>query len=219
MTTLVLALFTIAWALVVFMVIRALLIVTRQDRRLATAAAVAVAGAFAVGALSPFSLWTHGAGASPTTPVAAAAAPAPQAPAPAAVRAVVCPPQVHIAGGGAMGHVDAEMAGGKAQPSGTAMQLAHGKLIQLGGWIVAAGATPATDFCVISDSHTVPANEQYGLDRPDVATALARPDDRATGFDATFTLPAGSHTIAIGVVEADGETVHLLAPSIRAQVR
>ena len=49
---------------------------------------------------------------------------------------------------------------------------------------------------------------------PDVGAALAKPEDRGAGVDVTFTLPRGSHAVALGVVEADGKTIHLLDPPL-----
>ncbi len=216
MTTLVLSLFSIAWALVVLLVVRALLIVAKQDRKLATAAAAAVAGAFVVGALSPFSLWTRNAGQTAATAAAGtAAAPVAAAPAPAAVKAVICPSTAKIAGGSALGHIDAATEGATQLPTSGTLSVTRGGKVALGGWIVAAGNVPASAVCVVVDAHPVVAELQYGIDRPDVATALSKAEDRSVGFGATFVPPPGSHSVSIGVVEADGTTVHLLAPPLR----
>lgn len=201
MSILVLILFTLAWAGVILLVVRALVIVLRQDRRVAMATAVAVAGAFVVGALSPFSLWMRPA------PQAAAVAVAVAVPPP---KVVTCPATAKVAGGNAQGHIDAASVGGAGVPVVSLTRVGRGQAVGLGGWIVASGATLANGVCVVVDGHPVPAKAIYGLDRPDVAAALAKPDDRTAGFDLTFTLPPGSHTVVIGAVEADGRTVHVL---------
>jgi hypothetical protein len=200
---LVIILFTLAWAAVIFLIVRALVTVWRKDRNLAAASSLAVAAAFVGGALAPFSLWMRPA------PAPVAAAPA-AAGVPAVAGAIVCTPGAKIAAGSAQGHIDAASVAGASVPVPDLTSVKPGQRVELSGWIVASGAALANGVCVISDGHPIAMQGKYGLDRPDVGAALGKPEDRGAGVDVAFALAPGSHTVQIGVVEADGKTIHLL---------
>ncbi|MDB5070546.1 MAG: hypothetical protein JWM87_1657, partial [Candidatus Eremiobacteraeota bacterium] len=66
-------LFTVAWCVVVFAVVRALVLLWLRDVRSAGLTALAVAGAFALGSWSPYVLHRNAPAAPPPGPAAAAA--------------------------------------------------------------------------------------------------------------------------------------------------
>jgi hypothetical protein len=178
--------------------------VWRDDQRLAAASSLAVAAAFVGGALAPFSLWMRPVPA----PVAAAAPDA--ADTPAIITAIECTPGAKVATGSAQGSIDAVSVAGVSMPAAKLASVKASERIELSGWIVASGATLAKSVCVFSDGHPIAMQGKYGIDRPDVAAALAKPEDRGAGLDVSFALAPGKHTVMIGVVEADGKTMHLL---------
>ena len=199
-------LFIIAWAAIAFAIVRALVVAWGFHRRFAVATAVAVAAAFALGAISPFAL--------PSRTSIVAGAPAPAAPvAPVVDRShsVVCPPGAALVAKMTSGHLDTVAVGATAvTPTAAQLDVPAGTSIQLGGWIV-LDAGPAATICAIVDGHAVAATTRYGITRPDVAAALGKPADAASGFNVTIRLPHGSHTVNIGAVEADGHTVDGMA--------
>lgn len=187
---LVLVLFICAWAAIAFAIVWALMQLWGFHRRVALAAAVAVAGAFALGAMSPFALPRP---ASPSGPATVAIAGPAVDTSPHAVR---CPAGASIGTGRMNGKLDD-------------VTLAPGALVQLRGWIVGPGG-PATSLCIIADGKIVRAAITYGLARPDVAAALSQPADLASGFEASVRLEAGIHALTVGAVEAGGRTVDAL---------
>lgn len=207
MATLVLVLFIIAWAAIAFAIVRALAAVFRLQRNLAVPAAVAVAGAFALGAISPFALPSRSA----TEAQAPAAAPAaPAAPVADASHPVTCPASANVVAKTTPGHMDA-VAVGSAAPAapGASVDVPAGTTFQLGGWIVLASGPPAR-ICAIVDGRAVATTSRYGYSRPDVAAALGKPADAPSGFLVTMSLPKGVHTVNVGAVEADARTVDVM---------
>jgi len=208
-------LFIIAWAAIAFAIVRALAIAWGFHRRFAAATAVAVAGAFALGAISPFAL--------PSRTSTVADAPTPAAPAAPVVdtsHSAVCPRGGVVVAKTTSGHLDSVAVGatGAAAP-GASLDVPAGTSIQLGGWIALDAGPPAT-ICAIVDGHAVAATTRYGITRPDVAAALGKPADVASGFLVTMRLPHGSHTVNIGAVEADGHTVDgMLGGSLKVEVQ
>jgi hypothetical protein len=217
--TLVLVLFIIAWAAIIFAIVRAILAAWGVYRRLAIGTAVAVAGAFALGATSPLVLSSRPA-------LVAASGPAPIAPvtpvAPVAdtSRTTTCPAQTAVATKTTAGHLDSVAVGSAAATApGASVFAPAGKPVQLGGWIVLDEGPPST-ICAILDGRTVAASSRYGIDRPDVATALGKPADAPSGFVVTVRLPHGTHTVAVGAVEPDGHTVEaIVGGSLRVVVQ
>jgi hypothetical protein len=200
----VLILFVVAWAAVAFAIVRGLVVAWGFDRRIALATAVAVAGAFALGAMSPFALSTLRPGASvPDT----AAAPLPPPPAP---RSVKCPIGAHISSKIAMGNVDV-VTPDKGVPANNAgiVDVPAGTPLVFAGW-AALTTGPANSLCTIVDGRLTANEISYNLPRPDVAATLGQPADLASGFNVTLHLPAGKHVVDVGAVEADGKTVDAL---------
>lgn len=218
MSTLVLVLFIVAWAAVAFAIVRALSIAWGFHRRFAAATAVAVAGAFALGAISPFALPGHVPSA-PTAPSVAAAAPAGPPPADTAV-AVTCPAGAIVSAKMTAGHLDSIALGSAAAtaPPPT-LAVPPNTALVLNGWIV-LDTGPPTKVCAIVDGRTAPATIRYGTTRPDVAAALGKPGDAASGFTVTLKVARGAHVVNVGAVEPDGTTVHGIqnnALSVQAQ--
>jgi hypothetical protein len=204
LATLVLVLFIVAWAAIAFAIVRALAVIFRLQRNLAVPVAVAVAGAFALGAISPFALPSRSA------IVAEAPAAAPAAPVADTSHAVTCPKPATVVAKAAPGHLDA-VAVGSAAPAapGASLDVPAGTLFQLGGWIVLTGGPPVM-ICAIVDGRAVAATTRYGYSRPDVAVALGKPADAPSGFLVTMSVPKGVHTVSVGAVEADARTVDVM---------
>jgi len=214
---LVVILFTFGWAAVIGFVVRALFVVWRNDRRLGTAVAVAIAGAFVGGALAPFSLWTH----PPSAGLVAATSSTPVAPPiPASSpREADCIAGASIGPGPALGHIDGAKVGSNQVPPETMKIIPHGEAVELSGWIANPDASLGGGVCVLADGRPIAAVEKYGLDRPDVGTALGKPEDRASGVDVIFNLSPGSHSVALGVVAPGGTVIHVLGPPLQVVVR
>jgi hypothetical protein len=66
---------------------------------------------------------------------------------------------------------------------------------------------PAKTICAIVDGRAVAATTLYGIARPDVAVALGKATDGPSGFQVTLSVKPGAHTVGVGAVEADGQTV------------
>jgi hypothetical protein len=216
LNTLVLVLFIVAWAAIAFAIVRALTIAWGFHRRLAAATAAAVAGAFALGAISPFALPSR------STMVEQAAAPA-AAPAPPLAdtsHIVACPPGATVAKATTPGHLDS-VAVGAADPGapGPAIDVPPGTAIQIGGWIVLDAGLP-TAICAVADGRVVAATIRYGITRPDVAASLGKPADAPSGFLVTVHLPVGTHEVNVGAVGSDGRSVDIMQGSpLNIQVR
>lgn len=205
MRTLLLVLFSIAWAAVAFAVIRALVIAWGYHRRLATVTAFAVAAAFALGSLSPLSLARRGTPSGP--PVVAAAVPV----------AIACPQAAKLTSVAGAGHLDSVTIGGASADVTKPIEARADDTVHVGGWSLSSAGL-ATGLCVLVDGRRVTFDGTYGVDRPDVATALGKPEDRGAGFDVALRLPKGTHVISVGPVQADG-TVTPIAQQITAHVR
>lgn len=202
--SLVLALFICIWGAIAFAVVRALVRMWGFDRRMAGAAAVAVAGALVLGAMSPFAL------PSPAARPAPAAVPVPVAAAGGGARRVNCPVGATVGPQTLNGSVDDVTIGSRVIARGAdAIDVADGTTARLRGWIVGP-AGPATELCVIVDGRVAPATITYGYARPDVAVSLAQPADSPSGFQAAVRLPAGTHVVTVGAIEGDRRTVAAL---------
>jgi hypothetical protein len=207
MRTLLLVLFSVAWAAVAFAVIRAIVIAFGFHRRLATATAVAVAGAYLLGAASPFSLAQRGASEPPAAPAVAAKAPAP----------IGCPANAKLVAAPGQGHIDTlSTAGTQANPDAV-VQVSRDATLRLTGWVVSTGG-PATSLCVVLDGRPVAFEGDYGFDRPDVAAAVGKPEDRSSGFDVRLRVPPGNHALTVGAVQPDGSLTPL-AQVVKLRVR
>jgi len=199
------------WAGLAFAVIRAIFVAWGFHRRLASATALAVAGAFALGAISPFAL--------PNRLVAAVQAPAalPVSDAPVPVAAVdtshpaVCPPGTVPGHAAATGHVDEATADGVAVPAapGGVIDVPASSRLQIVGWIVPGSGAPGT-ICPIVDGRVVAAGAVYGITRPDVALALGKPADTLSGFVVTLSLTPGSHAVTIGAMTAGAHSLDVM---------
>jgi hypothetical protein len=214
LTTLVLLLFITAWAAIAFAIIRGLVVAWGFDRRVAFATAVAVAGAFALGAISPLALPSRRPSAGGPAPAVPAAAVADSA------HSATCPAGAVVSGKTTPGHVDTFSVGSSAPAAaGSAFLVAADEPIQLGGWIVSDAGPPAT-ICVLVDGRPGRASMRYGIARPDVASALGKSGDLASGFAVRLKLPAGNHVVAVGAVEPDGHAIDAIQDdSLNVQVR
>jgi hypothetical protein len=210
MTTFLLVMFSIAWAVVAFFVLRALVIAWGFHRQVAVVTAFAAAAAFALGATSPFSVWKREQ--ARTMPVAVAPAAAPRA----GPHAIACPAGAKVEAGAGVGHIDEVIVGTKPAKAALPIDAPAGVPLRLRGWVV-ADAGPAQAVCVLVDGNPSPSAVQYGVGRPDVAAALAKPEDRDSGFAAELRLAPGAHTIALGA--ADAGAVHLLEQTISVRIR
>jgi hypothetical protein len=199
--TLISLLLIIAWAAIAFAIIRSVVLAWGLHRRYALAVALAVAVAFALGALSPIALPSW-----PSLTAGSAAAP----PLVDSTRTVACPPNAVLGATTARGSVDNAVLGQAAPvpPSG-AIDIPAGTPIRFAGWIVLA-AGPSAAICPVVDGHAVAATMQYGLPRPDVATALGQSADVPSGFLVTLRLKPGTHAVRIGAVETDGHTIETM---------
>ena len=213
--SLVLVLFVAAWAVVAFAIIRGLVVAWGFDRRIAFATAIAVAGAFALGAVSPFALSTLQPG---STASSVAVTPVPVPLPPAIARAVKCPANARIGTKSATGDVDVVTPdkGAGANNSGV-VEVPAGVPLLFSGW-VALAAGPASSICATVDGRLVAAQLMYNLPRADVAATLGQPADIASGFGVTLRLPPGKHIVDIGLVEPDGRTVELIKVPMTLQV-
>jgi hypothetical protein len=213
--SLVLVLFVVAWAAVAFAIVRGLVVAWGFDRRVAVATAVAVAGAFVLGAMSPFVL---GQFASTPAPTAAVAPPAPPAIA-NTVRSVHCPANARVGSAIALGNNDTITVGaGTGVGNAGVIAVPAGAIFHMGGW-TALKSGPSGTICATVDGHPVEAVLTYSISRPDVAAALAQPSDVLSGFGAALRLPAGKHSVDVGAVEADGKTIELIRLPVTVQVQ
>jgi hypothetical protein len=193
MRTLLLVLFTVAWAAVAFAVIRSLVIAWGINRRLAGTAAFAVAGAFALGATVPFSLWR-------LPPPGGVVSASPET---TSVRTAQCPAGAKVNAKAGAGHIDVITVSGVQHDIAKPITLSPNDPIRIGGWAVASGG-PATGLCVLVDRHPVSAGGLYGVERADVATAMSNPADHASGFDLSLRVRPGDHVLTVAPVQADG---------------
>lgn len=192
-------LFILAWAAIAFAIVRALVTAWGLQPRLAAATAVAVAGAFALGAISPFALPSRGVvieqSAAPPVPVADTS------------HSVTCPAGVTVANATAPGHLDSVSVGGAAPGvPGAVIEVPAGTPIRLDGWIVLPAGPPAM-ICALVDGRPAASTTRYGATRSDVAVALGKPADAPSGFVVTLSVPAGLHSVSVGAVEPDGRTI------------
>lgn len=203
-------LFTLAWCVLVFAVVRALVLLWLRDARSAALCAVAVAGAFALGSWSPFVL--RGGSAAPAlpppSPQAAAATTVPPA-VTAQARSPGCPPGTSPASATAHGHVDSVNAAGNAAEVHDAVDVPANQPVQFTGWIALPGDVPARAACAVVDGTVAESSGAYGIARPDVAAALKAPAALKTGFTATVVFTPGTHRLTIGAPSAAGSLVAL----------
>ena len=184
------------------------------DRRLAVATAVAVAGAFALGSISPFALPSRQGEIAEAPPPPPAAAPPPNT-----AHAVTCPAKAVVGDKVSQGHVDA-VAVGAAAPGAPlpTINVPARSPITFTGWIVLASGAPAK-ICAIVDGQTSSARMDYGAPRPDVAAALGKAADVESGFAVTLDFAPGTHTVVVGAVEPDGRTVDPMNEPLNVRVR
>lgn len=208
----------VLWAALAFAIIRGLLVAWGFHRRLASATGVAVACAFALGAISPFALPNRLVAIvqSPSVEAQAPAAPA-SAPTADTSHAAACPPGTVLGSTAAPGHVDEVTADGAGLPttSGGGLDVSAGSRLRVSGWIVPATAAPGT-ICTIVDGRVIAAPAVYGITRPDVAVALRKPADGLSGFVVTLNLKPGSHKVTIGAMNQGAHTLDVMrgAPTI-----
>ena len=216
LTSLLHIIFVIAWAVLAFEVIRSVLALWRQTRQLARFIAVAVAGAFALGATGPLALSVF----QPASVAPAAVTPA----APPAVastgKSVACPPAARLSAHHSAGYIDSLQSGAtQFGPDRTKIQLAAGSLLLVSGW-AALSTGPGIGICPIVDGHPAPdAALVYGIVRPDVAAATNLPANGTTGYSISIKLSAGTHRLGMGVLEGDGLTIDPIASVVQVDVR
>ncbi len=196
------------WGLALTISIRAAITVTQRDRGFAIAALLFVACAL-YGPLAYLArVWR---------PSPAIVAPIFLPPSP--FRGPECPPRAQVAKGGARGHVDGVHVGPTSVPLAGTIELPHGSTVMAAGWAVAPGDTPVKALCVLVDGQSLPAVQLNGFFRPDVAVAIGRSDLQNTGFHVWFEPPLGRHVVEIGVSDAYGEPVQVVAPTLHIRVR
>lgn len=200
-------LFLLLWIVVGFFALRWLGQRFFKERYRADVFALAVAVAFAAGALGPFGVRRVEAPPAAVPPPVAANVPAPQ------------PPQnvmkvcklVRKLAGSALGSVDSvgTAKDDKVDQQRNGFLLDRKASLGVTGWVADAPTkTPATAACLIIDGVVRPdAIAVYGNLRPDVATAYNTQAMAATGY--LLTLPArvlksGVHTVSVASVTASG---------------
>ena len=115
------------------------------------------------------------------------------------------------------GHIDSVTIGGASADISKTIDVRTSETVHVGGWSVSSAGL-ASGLCVLVDGRRATFEGTYGVDRPDVATALGKPEDRGAGFDVALHLPKGRHVITIGPVQADG-TPTPIAQQITVHVR
>jgi hypothetical protein len=210
-------LLVLAWSVLAFEVVRALLAWRWENRRLGGVIAFAIAGAVFLGATARFVSSGMSLGA---LPVASGAPVVPQPAGTAPVsRRVACPRSARVASNAALGAIDGVQIGQlPATPNGGNVELPRGSDLRLVGWGV-LNTGPGFGICAIVDGHPVPGPASYGGARPDVAAALRVAADVASGYSIPLQLSIGEHQLGIGVVESDGLSVDPVAIVVHATVR
>jgi hypothetical protein len=203
-------LFAFAWAVLAFQVVRSLLSLWRADRRIATAAAIAVAGAFFLGSTGP-AAWSP----LPT----ASSNPSAPAPAAATIPTVACPAGLLVGPHPAKGYIDAYQIGNAPElKNAQSVTLSVGSPLRLIGW-AALDSGPGIAACFIVDRHTVRSDGAYGSARPDVAQAMNLAADNASGYSMAASLEPGTHQIGVGVLESDRHTVDAIPGVLHVTIR
>jgi hypothetical protein len=197
------------WALALTISLRAAITVTQRDRGLAIAALFFVACALYGPLAYVARVWWP----SPANVAAIFLAPS-------SVRGPECPPRAQVAKGFARGHVDDIHVGPASMPLAGTIELPRGGTVMLAGWAVAADDTPVQALCVLVDGQSLPGVQLNGFFRPDVAVAIGRSDLQNTGFRVWFEPPPlGPHVVEIGVSNAYGAPVQVVAPALHVRVR
>jgi hypothetical protein len=172
-----------------------------------------VAGAFALGAVWPFSARLGATWAEPVPVAAPVATPVPGLGSPPGTHEVTA--ACRSVGGslpsnavGALDTLRSDTPTSVVVPTGGTIDRTTQYLIQ--GWAAAAGGTrPALGVCLIVDGRVQPkARAFYGASRPDVAEALHHDGALMTGYDIVIPvrlLTPGHHRIEVAVQSAAGE--------------
>jgi hypothetical protein len=211
-------LFTIAWCALGFVVLRALVELWLHDRRIAAWTALAVTGAFALGAFSPFALRSLSAD-SPAPAPAIVAVPAPAVtPTPVATTAAraapgkpaTCRPGASPAASTARGHLDTVTSGDAQTTLADDAALPANATVRFSGWIL-TGAGPGRAACMLVDGVIPESTGSYGAERPDVAAALQDANALRSGFTATVVLSPGAHRLSVGTLDDRGALLALPA--------
>ena len=205
--------------------------ITPSGRALAVGAAVAAA--FLLGGLSPFSL-RAGSGDAPVTTVASAREAQTVAvrglseaqPAPEVQPLAMCPASLHVTSLSGHGTVDGVnvFTGDIPVDRGTTPFVEPSDRLVVDGWATNDAQTaPAKGICAVLDGRTViQADVVYGHARPDVAIALGRPKLRATGFEVGLSagaLPKGKHLLGVATISADGKRASTFGGAHTVEVR
>lgn len=111
---------------------------------------------------------------------------------------------------------------GRLRPGGRDFKLERGDQLFVRGWAVdeVNDAPARAVHLVVDDLPSVPA--VYGLERPDVAGVLGKPQFAASGFTglvATSSLADGPHTLALRVIASDGRRFYDTLQRIEFTVR
>jgi hypothetical protein len=205
-------LFTLAWCVLAFAVVRALVLLWLRDARIAALAALAVAGAFALGSWSPFVL-RGGVAAAPPSPAPNAAGAGTHASGPSG-----CPPGASPGSATAHGHVDSVTAGGNSSEVHGDVEVSANAPVQFTGWIALPSDVPARAACAVVDGVVAESSGSYGIARPDVAAALKVPAALRTGFTSTVVFAPGTHRLTVAVPGA-GESLVTLPAAVVVHAR
>ncbi len=205
-------LFVVAWALVTFGVVRGLMIAWSADRVRSSAAAVAVACAFVLGALTVRGL--SAVRDAPPPSAAAAADTSKQVDCPAGLAVA---PTTAIGEHGAPGNIDGVAAGSAAPGPAAPLRIPAGTVVRLVGW-GGLPTGPSNAICAVVDGKAVPGPARYFGMRSDVATAVHNRDFAESGFDVPVRLGPGVHEVTVGFVTIDGHAVEPLKQSVRVTV-
>jgi hypothetical protein len=195
-------LFTIAWCVVVFALVRALVLLWVRDARTAGLTAISVAAAFALGSWSPFVL--HRAG--PAAPVPAPAGVAAEPAAPPDTRSA-CRVGTAASGARAHGHLDTVTVNGDAAAIHDTIDVPANSPVQIAGWVLTAGNAPARAACLVVDGAVAQSTGIYGLDRPDVAAAMRTSAALKSGFNENIAFGPGTHRLTLAALNDAGSVI------------
>ncbi len=197
----------------------------------ALAAAAAVAAAFVLGGVSPFTLRAAGssspdASAPERQAVVAAREPIGSQPAPEVQPLGMCPGSLRVTsllGHGTIDGLDVFTGDIPVDRGSTPFVEATDRLV-VNGWATNDDqSAPAKGVCAVLDDRVVTnADVVYGRNRPDVAAALGRPKLRATGFEVGLlasSLPKGKHVLGMATVSADGRHASIVSNPRSIEVR
>jgi hypothetical protein len=99
---------------------------------------------------------------------------------------------------------------------GTGAQIMEGRMMLVGGWVVAPGdAVMSVDVYLDSPQGMPLGTARLGIARPDVAAALGRPDANRSGYNFDWmprNVAQGDHTLYIVARTASGQSATQAVP-------